>query len=167
MCFYVLCHEYTSLLVLLHSHGIGGDKEVSVVKQCYLWPLHQQQESELDKQHEGELPNAADLQEHGAGQQRQQHAVAEILWRTGDELRQQQQITGKARGNRRFFMIHSLQGRGRKGLGSDRSLNPPQRTHSSYGSGRASPAPQRCSASPQRTPPNSWCHRQTLGGANI
>lgn len=64
-------------------HGIGGDKEVRIVQQCYLWPLHQQQEAELDEHHEDQLPYAADLQEHWAGQQRQQHAVAEILAQTG------------------------------------------------------------------------------------
>lgn len=63
----------------LYSHGIGGDKEVGVVKQRYLWPLHEQQEGELDEEHEGQLPYAADLQEHRAGQQRQQHTVAKIL----------------------------------------------------------------------------------------
>ena len=62
-----------------YLHGIGGDEEVCVVEQSDLWPLHQQQEGELDEQHEGKLPDAADLQEHRAGQQRQQHAVAKIL----------------------------------------------------------------------------------------
>ena len=85
-----------------HSHGIGGDKEVGVVEQCYLWPLHQQQEDELDEQHEGQLPYAADLQEHRAGQQRQQHAVAEILTRAG----------GKAASHR--GMIHNTRQKKRK-----------------------------------------------------
>lgn len=44
-----------------YSQGIGGDEEVSVVKQRHLWPLHQQQEGELDEQHEGQLPYTADL----------------------------------------------------------------------------------------------------------
>lgn len=59
------CSQTTQTGVLLqYLHGIGGDKEVCVVEQCYLWPLHQQQEGELDEQHEGQLPYAADLQEH-------------------------------------------------------------------------------------------------------
>lgn len=62
-----------------HSQGIGRDKEVGVVKQRHLWPLHQQQEEELDKEHEGELANAADVQEHGAGQQAQEHTVRKVL----------------------------------------------------------------------------------------
>lgn len=75
---------WTSVWLL---HGIGGDKKVRIVQQCYLWPLHQQQEAELDEHHEGQLPDAADLQEHGAGQQCQQHAVAEILAQTGQRRR--------------------------------------------------------------------------------
>lgn len=74
--------EYVWTFVWL-LHGIGGDKKVGVVQQCYLRPLQQQQEAELDEHHEGQLPYAADLQEDGAGQQRQQHTVAEILAQTG------------------------------------------------------------------------------------
>lgn len=80
---------------LYHLHGIGGDKEVCVVEKCYLWPLHQQQEGELDEQHEGQLPYAADLQEHWASQQRQQHTVAEILESSITKRYYQQQISEK------------------------------------------------------------------------
>lgn len=82
---------------LWHSHGIGGDKEVRVVEQCYLWPLHQQQEGELDEQHEDQLPDAADLQEHRAGQQGQQHAVAEILESAVTKSRYRQHSSGRTR----------------------------------------------------------------------
>lgn len=46
-------------------------------------------------------------------------------------------------------------------LGSDRSPAPLRQTHSSRGSGRASPGPRRCSASPPRTSSSSWCRRRT------
>lgn len=58
---------------------VGVEQQVSVVKQGHLRPLHQQEEDELDEQHERQLPDAADVEEHGAGQQGQQHAVAEVL----------------------------------------------------------------------------------------
>lgn len=57
----------------------------------------------------------------------------------------------------------SPQERGRRGLGRDRSLDPPRPTHSNCGSDRASPGLLRCSASQQRTAPSSWCRRQTEG----
>ncbi len=34
-----------------YSQGISSNEEVCVVKQRHLWPLHKQQESELDEQH--------------------------------------------------------------------------------------------------------------------
>ena len=61
------------------SQVLGFDQQVCVVKQYHLRPLYQQEESELDEQHQSQLPYAADVEEHGAGQQGQQHAVAEIL----------------------------------------------------------------------------------------
>ena len=66
------------------SQGIGNDQQVCVVKQGYLRPLHQQEESELDEQHQSQLPDAADVEEYRAGQQGQQHTVAEILQQRGD-----------------------------------------------------------------------------------
>ena len=66
------------------SHGVGRDKQVCVVKQGHLRPLHQHEESELDEQHQSQLPYAADVEEHGAGQQGQQYTVAEILQQRGD-----------------------------------------------------------------------------------
>lgn len=66
----------------------GVDQQVCVVKQGHLRPLHQQEESELDEQHQSQLPYAADVEEHGAGQQGQQYAVVEILQqREGSEGR--------------------------------------------------------------------------------
>lgn len=53
------------------SQGVGKDQQVCVVKQGHLRPLHQQEESELDEQHQGQLPYAADVEEDGAGQQGQ------------------------------------------------------------------------------------------------
>ena len=61
------------------SQGISDEQQVCVVEQHHLRPLHQQQEGELDEQHQSQFPYAADVQEHGAGQQGQQYAVAEIL----------------------------------------------------------------------------------------
>lgn len=61
------------------SQVIGLDQQVGVVEQDDLGPLHQQEEGELDEQHQGQLPDAADVQEDRAGQQGQQHTVAEIL----------------------------------------------------------------------------------------
>lgn len=61
------------------SQVVGLDQQVGVVEQDDLGPLHQQEEGELDEQHQGQLPDAADVQEDRAGQQGQQHAVAEIL----------------------------------------------------------------------------------------
>ena len=58
---------------------VGGDQQVGVVEQGHLRPLHQHDEDQLDEHHESQLANAADVQEHGAGQQGQHHAVAEIL----------------------------------------------------------------------------------------
>lgn len=66
------------------SQGVGNDQQVCVVKQGHLRPLHQQEESELDEQHQSQLPYAADVEEHRAGQQGQQHAVAEILQQRGN-----------------------------------------------------------------------------------
>lgn len=48
--------------------------------------LNDEHVDELDGQHEHQLPNAADLQEHGAGQQAEQHAVGEVLRREGGRL---------------------------------------------------------------------------------
>lgn len=62
-------------------HGIGGDQKVSVVKECDAGHLYDEHVDELDGQHEHQLPDAADLQEHGAGQQAEQHAVGEVLQR--------------------------------------------------------------------------------------
>lgn len=58
---------------------VGGDQQVGVVKQGHLRPLHQNDEDELDEHHESQLADTADVQEHGAGQQGQHHAVAEVL----------------------------------------------------------------------------------------
>lgn len=66
-----------------------------------------------------------------------------------------------------WHTINSPQERGRRGLGSDRSLDRLQRTHSGCGSDRVSPGLQRCWASPQRTAPSPWCHRQTAAKPNI
>lgn len=66
------------------SQGVGNDQKVCVVKQGHLRPLHQQEESELDEQHQSQLPYAADVEEHRAGQQGQQYTVAEILQQRGD-----------------------------------------------------------------------------------
>lgn len=63
--------------------GVSDEEQVCIVKQGHLRPLHQHEESELDEQHEGQLANAADVEEHGAGQQGQQNTVAEILQQTG------------------------------------------------------------------------------------
>lgn len=66
------------------SQVVGLDQQVGVVEQDDLGPLHQQEEGELYEQHQGQFPDAADVQEDRAGQQGQQHAVAEILrqrWR--------------------------------------------------------------------------------------
>lgn len=63
----------------MNSQGVSEDELVCVVKQSHLRPFYQHQESELDKQHQDQLANAADVQEHRAGQQGEQHAVAEIL----------------------------------------------------------------------------------------
>lgn len=62
-------------------HGIGGDQKVSVVEECDAGHLHDEHIDELNGQHEHQLSNAADLQEHGAGQQAEQHAVGEVLQR--------------------------------------------------------------------------------------
>lgn len=67
----------------MNSHGVSKDQLVCVVKQGHLRPLYQQEESELDKQHQHQLPYAADVQEHRAGQQGEQHAIAEILGEPG------------------------------------------------------------------------------------
>ena len=58
---------------------VGGDQQVSVVEQGHLGPLHQHDENQLDEHHESQLADAADVQEHRAGQQGQHHAVAEVL----------------------------------------------------------------------------------------
>lgn len=71
-------------LLASHSQGDRTDQQVCVVKYVHLRPLDQQEESELNEQHERQLPDAADVQEHGAGQQGEQHAVAEVLQRTRD-----------------------------------------------------------------------------------
>lgn len=64
-------------------HGIGGDQKISVVKECDAGHLYDEHVDELNGQHEHQLPDAADLQEHGAGQQAEQHTVGEILQREG------------------------------------------------------------------------------------
>lgn len=64
-------------------HGIGSDQKVSVVKECDSGHLYNEHVDELNGQHEHQLPDAADLQEHGAGQQAEQHAVGEVLQREG------------------------------------------------------------------------------------
>lgn len=63
----------------MNSHGVSKDQLVCVVKQGHLRPFYQQEESELDKEHQDQLPYAADVQEDRAGQQGEQYAVAEIL----------------------------------------------------------------------------------------
>lgn len=62
-----------------HLHGIGSDQKVGIVKERHTGHLDDQHVYELDGQHKHQLPNAADLQEHGAGQQAKQHTVGEIL----------------------------------------------------------------------------------------
>lgn len=64
-------------------HGIGGDQKVSVVKECDAGHLYDEHVDKLNGQHEHQLSDAADLQEHGAGQQAEQHAVGEVLQRQG------------------------------------------------------------------------------------
>lgn len=64
-----------------HSQVVGLDQQVGVVEQDDLGPLGQQEEGELDEEHQSQLADAADVQEDGAGQQGQQHAVAEVLRR--------------------------------------------------------------------------------------
>lgn len=64
-----------------NSQVVGLDQQVGVVEQDDLGPLGQQEEGELDEEHQSQLADAADVQEDRAGQQGQQHAVAEILWR--------------------------------------------------------------------------------------
>lgn len=59
--------------------GVGKDQQVCIVKQGHLRPLHQQEKSELDEQHQGQFPYAADMEEYRTGQQGQQYTVAEIL----------------------------------------------------------------------------------------
>lgn len=45
--------------------------------------LHDEEVEQLDAKHEEEFPDAADLQEDGAGQQAQQHAGSKVLkWET-------------------------------------------------------------------------------------
>lgn len=61
----------------------GNDQQVRIVKQGHLRPLHQQEESELDEQHQSQLSYAADVKEYRAGQQGQQHTVAEVLQQRG------------------------------------------------------------------------------------
>lgn len=63
----------------MNSQGVSKDQLVCVVKQGHLRPFYQQEESELDKQHQDQLPYAADVQEHRAGQQGEQYTIAEIL----------------------------------------------------------------------------------------
>lgn len=75
------------MFMLLDLQGVGNDQQVCVVKQGHLRPLHQQKESELDEQHQSKLPYAADVEEHRAGQQGQQYAVAKILQERGRSLR--------------------------------------------------------------------------------
>ena len=70
-----------------YVQGVGRDQQIGVVKQSDVRPLHQQEEDELDEQHESQLPYAADMEEHRAGQQGQQHTVAEILHRRRGEER--------------------------------------------------------------------------------
>lgn len=77
------------------SQGVGNDQQVCIVKQGHLRPFHQQEESELDEQHQSQLPYAADVEEHRAGQQGQQHAVAEIL-------QQREDSKGRGGGGRMF-----------------------------------------------------------------
>ena len=69
-----------------HLHGVGGDQQVGVVKERDAGHLNNEHVCELNGQHEHQLPNAADLQEHGAGQQAEQHAVGEVLRREGSGL---------------------------------------------------------------------------------
>lgn len=71
------------MCVCANSQGVNKDQLVCVVKQGYLRPFDQQEESELDKQHQDQLPDAADVQEHRAGQQGEQHTIAEILGQPG------------------------------------------------------------------------------------
>lgn len=62
-------------------YGVGGDLHVSIVKEHESGYLDDEHVGELNGQHEHQLPDAADLQEHGAGQQAEQHTAGEILWR--------------------------------------------------------------------------------------
>lgn len=74
------------MLLAADLQPVGVEQQVSIIKQGHLRPLHQQEEDKLDKQHERQLPNAADVEEHGAGQQGQQHTVAEILQQGNTDL---------------------------------------------------------------------------------
>lgn len=65
-----------------NSQSIGGDQQVGIIEQDHQRPLKQQHEGELNEQHQGQLAYTADVQEHRAGQQSQQHAVGEVLENT-------------------------------------------------------------------------------------
>ena len=69
------------------SHGVGHDQQVHVVEQGDLGHLHDEHVEHLDEEHEEELPYAAHLQEHGAGQQTEQHTGREVLQRERERER--------------------------------------------------------------------------------
>lgn len=59
--------------------GVGRHQQVLVVKQADFGHLQNKEVENLDEEHEEELPDAADLQEDGGGQQAQQNAEGEVL----------------------------------------------------------------------------------------
>lgn len=59
--------------------GVGHHQQVLVVKQVDFGHLQNEDVENLDEEHEEELPDAADLQEDGGGQQAQQDAEGEVL----------------------------------------------------------------------------------------
>lgn len=59
--------------------GVGHHQQVLVVKEADLGHLQNEEVKNLDEEHEEELPDAADLQEDGGGQQAEQDAEGEVL----------------------------------------------------------------------------------------
>lgn len=103
-------------------------------------------------------------------------SAAHCSWNTGASQRGEGESTAHLRETQmqmwHFYLkmigpvthgVSSPLERGRRGLGSDRSPDPPPQTRSSCGSDRVSPGLRRCSSSLQRTPPSLWCHKQTAG----
>lgn len=84
MCARVCVQSHICVWMAEDLQAVGRDQQVGVVEQGDLRPLHQQEESDLDEQHQCQLSYAADVEEYRAGQQGQQDTVAEILQQRGD-----------------------------------------------------------------------------------